>query len=66
MRLDPTIIRTKTSASLVRLLSACKKYLLYKQDLDTKEVDNLLYEIRKAEEIHKEGMERVGYRKYVD
>ncbi len=64
MQLDPTIIRTKTSSSLVKLLSACKKYLTYKQDVDTKEADNLLYKIEKAEKVYKEEMERVGYRKY--
>ena len=62
--LDPTIIRTKTARKLLMLLTECKKYLLYIQDVDTKEVDDLLYEIKKAEKIYKEEMERVGYRKY--
>ena len=64
MHLDPTIIRTRTSTSLVKLLGKCKKYLTYKQNLDTKEADDLLYRIEKAEKVHKEEMERVGYRKY--
>jgi|10_taG_2_1085330.scaffolds.fasta_scaffold70293_2 hypothetical protein len=62
--LDPTIIRTKTARKLLMLLTKCKKYLLHKQDVDTKEADDLLYKIEKAEKIHKEEMERVGYRKY--
>ena len=28
MELDPTIIRTRTCSGLLRLLSACKKYLI--------------------------------------
>lgn len=64
MELDPTIIRTRTCSGLLRLLSACKKYLITLQDLDTREVDNLLYEIRRAEKVHKEEISRVGYRKY--
>jgi len=31
--------------NLLRLLVNCKKYLTYKQDPDTKEADDLLYEI---------------------
>ena len=61
MQLDPTIIRTKTSSSLVRLLSACKKYLNIVNDANSKEI---LTRIEKAEKVHKEEMERVGYRKY--
>lgn len=54
MRLDPTIIRTKTSSSLVRLLTRCKKYLMYKQDINTEEADDLLYRIRQAEKVYEE------------
>ena len=63
MKLDPTIIRTKTSASLIRLLSACKKYLNIVGDAESHDILN---RIEKSERTYKEEMERVGYRKYED
>ena len=52
MRLDPNIIRTKTSSNLVKLLTRCKKYLMYKQDVDNEETDDLLYRIEQAEKVY--------------
>ena len=54
MRLDPTIIRTRTSSSLVKLLTRCKKYLMYEQNINDEEAKDLLYRIRQAEKVYEE------------
>ena len=60
MHLDPTIIRTRTCSGLLKLLSACKKYL---NVIDNADSYSILALIEKAEKVHKEEIERVGYRK---
>jgi hypothetical protein len=62
MILNPTILRTKTSTNLLKLLVKCKKYI--KKSSNNKEADEILFLIEKTEKLHKQEMERVGYRKY--
>jgi hypothetical protein len=66
MIINPTVLRTKTCTSLLKILIKCKKYLVYKKDvnINIKEIDDLLYYIKKIEKLHKQEMTRVGYRKY--
>ena len=74
MSLDPTIIRTRTSTSLLKLLTACKKYLKHNIKYHSnklnkeknKRAEDILRRIEKAEKVHKEEMERVGNQKYED
>jgi len=70
MSLDPTIIRTRTSTSLLKLLTACKKYLKHSIEFHStkkdKRAEDILRRIEKAEKVHKEEIERVGYQKYED
>tara|TARA_R100000152_G_C6781543_1_gene216264 strand:+ start:5229 stop:5426 length:198 start_codon:yes stop_codon:yes gene_type:complete len=58
--LDPTIIRTKTSKTLLNLLSKCEKYLKQHDSIESISIQS---DINRAKEIYKEEIGRIYYKK---